>query len=163
MTAALTIYTTYADIRAALGVSAVELSDATLGLALYADYMQTELEDIELTLPATIVSTKALPTPSDAQLRFLQAARLFATFSVAKQLSSALPLFTAKQVGDSKAVMQRFDNPYKDTINTINQQYDKMRTRLATTLAALGTAGAAVTAQVYLAVSAPQSDRVTGT
>jgi hypothetical protein len=159
----LTDYTTYDDIRAALGVSTDELVDTTLALTLYADYLTGELEDINVTLPATFVSIKAIPSPTDVQTRFLQAARLFATFAVAKQLTAALPLFAAKQVGDGKATVARFDNPYKDTIMSVNEQYGKMRNRLVTALAAVGTASADKVVSVYLGVASPSVDPVTGT
>ena len=158
----LTDYTSYNGIRAALGVSDEDLEDATLALPLYSDYLTQELEDIALTLPDTYATTKDKATPTAAELRFLKACQLFATFAVAKQLTAALPLFAAKQVTDGKAAVQRFDNPYKDGIKSINEQYGTMRTRLVAALSSVGTSGSASVAPVYFAVVSPATDPVTG-
>lgn len=158
----LTTYTSYADIRAVLGVSDEDLEDATLALQLYDDHLTQELEDIALTLPETYVTTKALSTPSAAETRFLTACNLFATFAVAKTLTAALPIFAAKQVTDGKAAVTRFDNPYKDTLKAVNEQYERQRNRLVAALAAIGTSSTAATARVYMAVASPSFDPVTG-
>ena len=158
----LTDYTEYASIRAALGVSTDDLEDTTLALTLYEDALTQDLEDIDLTLPNTFATTKAKDTPTAQETRFLEACRLFATYSVAKQLTAALPLFAAKQVGDGKAVVQRFDNPYRDTVKNVLEQYGKQRTRLVAALAAIGTAGKVSVAPVYVSVVAPSYDPVTG-
>ena len=156
--------TTYDDIRAALGVSDEDLEDVTLELALYANSLQADLEDIDINLPATYTTTKAIVAPSAIEARFLQAANVFATFSVAKQLSSSLPLFAAKQVTDSKAGVSRFDNsPYKEVIASIDREYARARNRLAQALAGIGTGTAAATARPYLSVASPASDPITGT
>jgi len=162
MTAPLTDYTTYNDIRAAIGVSLDDIDDATLGLGLYADYLETELEDINIDLPTTFATTKADPTPTAAESRFLQACRLFATYAIAKQLTSSLPIFAAKQMTDGKAAMTRFDNPYKEAIASVNQQYDKMRNRLTQALAAVGTSTETATSLVFVSVVSPSVDPVTG-
>mgnify|MGYP003606006782 CR=1 FL=1 len=159
----LTDYTAYADIRAALGVSDEDIADDTLALPLYEDSLTQDLEDLALTLPATYAATKALSAPTAIETRFLKACSLFATFSVAKQLTSALPLFAAKDVTDGKAAVGRFDNPYKDVIKSVNEQYDKQRTRLIAALGAIGTTGATATTQVYMSVVSPAYDPVTGT
>lgn len=159
----LTTYTTYADIRAVLGVSDEDLDDTTLALQLYDDYLTQELEDIALTLPATYVTLKGVATPTVTEMRFLTACNLFATFSVAKQLTAALPLFAAKTVTDGKAATGRFDNPYRDVIKNVTEQTEKMRNRLVAALLAVGTASTATTARVYFSVASPSSDPVTGT
>ena len=162
MTAPLTDYTTYNDIRASLGVSDEDIDDTTLALTLYADALQTELEEINIDLPATFVTVKAVGSPTDVQKRFLQASRLFATYAVARQLTGALSLFAAKQVSDSKATVERFADPYRDTIKSVNASFDKARTRLATALATMSSSTAVTTAQVYLSVASPSVDPVTG-
>lgn len=149
----ITDYTTYADIRAALGVSEDDIEDATLALSLYADYLQGELEDIDLTLTSVYATVKAEAAPSDAQKRFLATCRLFSTFAVAKQLTASLPLFAAKNVSDGKATVGRFDNPYKDVIASVNSQYDKMKSRLVAALFALGTTTKDVVPRVFFVPS----------
>lgn len=159
----LTEYTTYDDIRAALGVSSDDLGDETLGLNLYENLLQGELEDVALTLPATYASTLAVASPTDVQTRFLQAASVFATFAVAKQLTTSLPMFAARQVTDSKAGVTRFDNPYVETIKAVSREYEKARARLAAALGAVGTTTTTATARVFMSVVSPTSDPVLGT
>lgn len=159
----LTDYTAYEDIRATLGVSDEDLEDATLALPIYLNLLQADLEDINLSLPETYATTKASLTPTPQEARFLQAASVFATFSVAKQLCSSLPLFAAKQVTDSKASVSRFDNPYRDVVASVDREYVRARNRLAQALAAIGTVTGAVISRPYLSVVAPASDPITGT
>ena len=156
-----TDYTTYNEIRATLGVSDEDITDATLALTLYSDYLRGEHEDISLTLPSTYATVKALVTPDGAQTRFLAASRLFATFSVAKQLTAALPLFAAKQVTDGKAAVSRFDTSYKDVVKSVNEQYEKLRSRLVAALTALGTTTTDATAAVFFSTVAPSIDVIT--
>lgn len=163
MVAALTAYTTYDDIRAALGVSTEDADDATLALALYADCLELELKDIDASLPALYASTKIVISPSDAQLALLQACRLYATYAVAKHLTTSLPMFAVKQISDSKATAVRFDSPYVDVIASVTRMCDRMRSKVEEALTGLGGAAAvARVAQVYLGVSSPTTDRVTG-
>lgn len=160
----LTDYTTYADIRAALGVEDSDVPDATLALALYSDNLQIELEDVALTLPATYVTTKALLTPTDDQLRFLQAARMFAAYAVAKHLTDSLPLFGLETETDGKASYKRFNNPYKEVIEAAQRQYGRFRTRLDQAFSAVNSTSAGTsTTKTYFAVASPSSDPVTGT
>ena len=158
----LTTYTTYDDIRAALGVSDEDLEDSTLALTLYSDYLTQELEDVSLTLPETYATIKAKPSPTAQETRFLKACGLFATYSVAKMLTAALPLFASKQTTDGKAAVQRFENPYRDTIKNVLEQYSTMRNRLVAALAVIGASSATSTTRVYMSVASPSYDPVTG-
>lgn len=158
----LTDYTTYNDIRAVLGVSEDDLTDTTLALQIYEDYLTQELEDVDIDLPDTYTTTAALPAPTAAETRFVKACSLFATFSVARTLTASLPLFAAKQITDGKAQVSRFDNPYKDAIKSINEQYEVLKTRLIAALGAIGTITTAATVQRYFAVISPSVDPVTG-
>lgn len=157
----ITDYTTYNDIRAALGVSSTDIDDTTLALALYSDHLQDDLETISLTLPETYTTVKAVVTPSDAQKRFLQAARLFSTYCLARQLTTSLPMFAVKQLSDSKATGQRFDLAYKDTMKQVNEQYDKMRNKLVQALSGLGTDVEASTARFFFGVVSPSVNVIT--
>ena len=160
----LTTYTTYDDIRAALGVTPDDLEDATLALKIYDDALTQEHEDVALTLQDTFDTLSASPSPTAQETRFLTACRLFSTYAVAKMLTSALPLFAAKTTTDGKAAVGRFENPYKDVIKSINEMYATQRTRLVNALAAVGTSSATATAtpRIYMSVASPSSDPVTG-
>ena len=154
-------YTSYSDIRAALGVDEDDISDETLGLPIYDDLLTQDLEDVDLTVVDTYTTTTAISSPTAAETRFLRACKLFATFSVARQLTSSLPLFAAKQMTDGKAQIQRFDNPYQETIKKVNEQYGLARSRLVTTLLAIGTTADTVV-KTYFGVASPSTDPVTG-
>jgi hypothetical protein len=155
-------YTTYDDIRAVLGVSEDDLEDETLALELYDNYLTMDLEEVNIDLPTTYDTVSIVATPTEAQARFLQATRLFATYSVAKQLSTSLPLFAAKQVTDSKAEMTRFDNPYKDVVSAIAKDYERLRNRLIQTLNSLGNETATATRRSLMSVVSPGFDPITG-
>ena len=158
----ITEFTSYADIRAALGVSEDDLEDATLALDLYADMLEVEFEEVGDTFYTAYQAAQAADTPTDAQVRLVKAARLFSTYAVAKQLTSTLPLFAAKEVTDSKASVQRFDSPYRDVVKSVLDQYGRMRNRLATALAALAAPTTVSVTKTYFSVVSPATDPITG-
>ena len=162
MTYPVTEFTSYADVRAALGVSEDDLEDATLALALYADMLAVEFEDIALTFLTTYADVKAQTTPTDAQTRFLRATRLFSTYALAKQLASTLPLFAAKEVTDSKATTTRFDTQFRETVKSVLDQYGRLRNRLSSALDALSAQSTTTVTKTYFAVVSPSSDPITG-
>ena len=162
---ALLTYTTYDDIRAALGVSSDEIEDATLSLSLYELNLTSEFEDISLTLESDYATVAALSSRTAVQDRFLQATRLFATYAVAFQATTSLPLFSPKDISDGKATVSRYaDSPYKEVIKKVEQLYGRYRTKLEAALAANNAESApSIAARTYMAVSIPDSDPVTGT
>lgn len=162
---ALLDYTTYADIRAVLGVSEDDLEDGPLSLEVYANGLEMELEDIDTSLPSAFITVKAIPenTRNDEQRRFLQAAQLFATYAVAKQLGSGLPMFGAKDIGDGKATTTRFsDSPYKQTMIKVAEGYDRFRNRLEDAFAKLNASSTTVSVPVFFRAVGAAIDPVTG-
>jgi len=155
-------YTTYNDVRAALGVSEEDIPDSVLDLNLYADTLTQEFEEIDLTLESTYATTESLAAPTAAETRFITACNLFATYSVAKQLTATMPLFAARQVTDGKAQISRFDNPYRDVIAQVTAQYEKARTRLVAAFGAIGAVTTATVAKSYFGIVSPSVDPVTG-
>lgn len=162
---ALLTYTTYDDIRAALGVSSDEIEDATLSLALYELNLTSEFEDIDLSLESTYATVSALTSRTDVQERFLQATRLFSTYAVAYQATTSLPLFSPKDITDGKAAFSRYaDSPYKEVIKRVEQMHGKYKSRLEQALAANNAVSApSIAYRPYLSVGVPTSDPVTGT
>lgn len=131
-------YTTYSEIRAALGVAELELPDETLALPLYETQLQLELEDISplvLTTYDTIVGIAEGSRTAD-QKSFFAICRLFSTYCVANQLVKTLKMFGLKRTTDGKAEGERFD-PNEDVVDGIAQGYQAMRTRLRGALAKL--------------------------
>lgn len=56
-------YTTYDQIRAALGVDDEDLPDSVVSLPLYESILTQEFEDIDLDIETTYATTEALETP----------------------------------------------------------------------------------------------------
>jgi hypothetical protein len=163
---AMSDFISFDDVRAALGVSSDEITDATLSLDLYDFNLVSELESISLNLIADYQALKetAPSTWSTANTRFHQSVRLFSAYAVAKQATTALPMFSPKEQTDGKAALVRFaQNPYKDTINAVLQSYDAFRAKLEAAYAAASlTEAPAETTRPYFVVSVPTYDPVTG-
>jgi len=159
-------FTSYDDVRAALGVSQDEIKDTTLSLDLYAFNLTSELEGISLTLIPTFTTVTAIAVDerSAVQTRFFQTAKLFACYAVAKQLCTSLPMFAPKEQTDSKATLGRFaQDPYKATIARIVADYETNKARLATALEGLTPEVARViTSRPYFSVVSALVDPVTG-
>ncbi len=159
-------YTSPDDIRAVLGVSDEELEDATISLPVYALTLEAELRDIGPSLPADleVVRDKDSGLRTDDETWMLKAAQLFITFSIARQLTTGLPLFSPKEITDSKASVVRFaSNPYADTIAMVRDQFAVNQARLSTAYKVVKTASASVASlPSYLLVVTPAVDPVTG-
>lgn len=158
----LTLYTTYADVRAALGVEDEELSDATLGLKLYSDSLDAELRDVGGTLVSTYATVSALASPSADQSWFLTCVRSFSTYAVARALLPALPSFSPQSIEDGKARVQRFDTPYREKSKAINEEYGRWQSRLEAAFTAIGQAANPLPARSYMLAVAPGTDPITG-
>lgn len=166
---ALTDFTTYDDIRAALGVSSEEIEDATLSLALYEYGLISDLEDIEPTgaLRSEFATVAAIDPGdrTDVQSRFYQAMVMFSTYAVAKHLTTALPLFSPQDHTDGKAGFSRYaSSPYKDTINEVKAQFERYKQRVEAAYAAVtSTSNASATVnRVLFAKSTPSTNVITG-
>lgn len=161
---ALLDYTTYDDIRAALGVSSDEIEDATLSLTLYELNLIAEFEDINVVIESEYATVAAKASRTDAEERFLRATRLFSTYAVAYQATTSLPLFSPKDISDGKATVSRYaDSPYKAVIAKITELYGKYRTRLEQSFADYSAGAAPVLSpRPFFSVSSPSYDPVTG-
>jgi hypothetical protein len=163
----LTTYTTYDEVRAALGVDAKELEDATLGLDMYSHGLLAEFEEIHDDIETNFATVDAIDegTRTSVQARFWRAAKLFAVYAVAKHLLSSLPLFAPKSITDGKAAITRDSNqPHELTAKRISAQYDRFRALLEDRHSEYRGSGAVeVVRPVYAVASVPTSDPVTGT
>ena len=155
-------YTTYDGIRAVLGVSTDELEDATLDLEIYDSGLVLDLEDVDLGLSEAYLALPATRTAT--QDRFHRTVRMFAAYSVARQLTASLPMFGPKDISDGKATVTRFaDSPYKEVTKRVKEGFDSARTRLEKSYAALTSASYTLTIPTFMSVVSPASDPVTGT
>lgn len=161
----ITEYTTFDEVRAALGVSPEDLEDAQIDLPMFASILEVELEDIHVNLPTVYAATKALSTLTAAEERFLKGTHLFATYALARQLTTTLPLFSPEQVTDGKAAYRRpqAGTPYQKVIDAVHTEYDRFRKRLETLFAEVNASAVQETvAKVYLSVVSPAADPITG-
>lgn len=156
-------YTTLADIRGALGVSDEELEDDVLLLQMYEDHLRADLDAISYDLHTVHSGLQAQAVLSGPEERFLRYARLFATYAVAKALTVTLPMFGPKSVEDGKARMERFQDPYRDTIKAVNAEYDRWRRLLQDSFQALGQIGATRVVRPYVLGVTPATNPITGT
>lgn len=158
-------YTTYNDIRGVLGVSDEELEDVTVSLEVFVNGLEEDLEDINVGLPSLYQTVKAIDEASrtDAQRQFYRATRLFATYCVARQLGSALPMFGPKDISDGKASTGRFaDSPYRETLKKIQAEYDRRRLKLEEAFATVNSSTATTTRISLFGAVGLATDPVTG-
>lgn len=162
---ALTDYTSYAEVRSVLGVEDDELTDGILSLDLYASGLLTELEEVDTGLPTDFATVAAIDPASNrtaAQRRFYDATRNFATYGVAFQLSTSLPMFGPKEISDSKSLVSRFtDSPYKETNRMVKEKYDQWKARLEKAYSEFKSADTTPTRRLYLVASTLSTDPVT--
>jgi len=163
--ASLVDYTSYDEVRAALGVSEEELADTTLALPLYAESLLIELEEISSGIPAdfAIVSAIATGARSDTENKFFAAVGLFSAYAAASQLGSSLPLFAPKSITDGKAGFARdAGSPFRDTIKSVKANYERFRSLLASRYATYKNASVTAVVLPFLSVISPSTDPVTG-
>lgn len=137
----LSTFTSYAEVRASLGVSVDEISDETIALPLYEDGLLTAFDEIDEDIPEDFATVMDIPegTRTKPQKRFLRAVRLFSTYAVARHLTIALPLFSPKDISDGKATLSRYAaSPYQSTIDGVNAAFSDHRNQLVEAIAALG-------------------------
>lgn len=161
----ITVYTTYADVRAALGVDSEELEDSTLALELYASGLEEDLYDVSASLVQTYqgIKEKDEAVRTGQESRAYNLTRLFATYSVAKQLGAALPMFSPRTISDGKASVTRFSGePYKDVLEGVEEKYDLYRGRLVRALEELTASVSPVIERTQIRVVTPAYDPVTG-
>lgn len=162
----LTDYTTFDDIRSALGVSPDEIEDGTLGLETWDNHLVFDLEEIGAALPAAYAAIAAI-TPASSrtavQVKLHRSTRLFATLSVANALTASLSMFGPKDIGDGKAIVSRFsDSPYKETVKGVKAQYTQAQERLKAAWGEFSSSTVVAAPRSYMGVSSPDFNPVTG-
>lgn len=119
------------EVRAALGVSITELPAKVLNLATYPIIIEMALDDIHTSLRADYDTVLALPSPTAAQHRFLDATKMFALYALANHLLATLPMFSVKSLTDGRASFDRQVDAYKDTKEAVSAMYVSLRYRLS--------------------------------
>lgn len=154
-------YTTTDDVRGALGVSSDELEDDVILLQLYEDHLKSDLDDISFDLDTLHATLEGQAVLTSAEERFMRYARLFATYSVARALTGTLAMFGPKSIEDGKARVERFADPYKDTIKAVAAEYDRWRKALQEAFIALGQVGSVSVRRPYVLGVAPSTNPIT--
>lgn len=129
----LTDFTTYAEVRAVLGVAEDELEDVTLSMPLYEKLLGLDLEDVGTGLTAQYFVVKAIAAGSrtSAQVLFFDLAQLFSAYAVAKHLLVSLPYFSEFRIKDGRAEMQRQQDPFELTEEGVIAGFNDLRLRLS--------------------------------
>lgn len=163
---ALTPYCENAEVRATLGVNAIELPDSVLNLPIYEIGLVRELNKVAPSLPASFsaINSKPADQRTAAELALLDATKLFSAYASARQVGVSLASMMPKDVGDGKATVSRFaDAPYKETLARIEAMYLASRSSLLASLAELTQLPAAAARTPLAFVAATRSyDPVTG-
>jgi hypothetical protein len=166
---ALTTYTSYDEVRAVIGVTSDELTDATLALTLYSTMLSFELGSIgdtdnDGTLATAFDTIDAiLPASRTAsEQRLHDAVTLFAPFAVVLHLETAAPLFAPKAITDGKAgVTRHAESPFKEQFARARQMYERFRQNLERAWASYSSLTATITSlPTRFAVSSPDTDPV---
>lgn len=164
----LTSYCEFDEIRAALGVNDIELSDTVLNLPVYAIGLVRDLNKISASLPVAFSSILAIAeelrtVPAQA---LVDATHLFSVYAAARQVGVSLAAMAPKDIGDGKATMSRFaDAPYKDVMTRVDAMYTVARASLIESLVLYngsGTLTANTVPRTFFVASARGTDPVTG-
>lgn len=123
---ALTDYTTYEEVRAALGVSAHELKDETLALPIYLTELTEQLREIHPDLDASYQSAKTAGT----QERFVSLVQMYCAYAVAQHALGRIEMFAPRVIKDARAEMERAENPFKQLREDVASMLGRLRTRL---------------------------------
>jgi hypothetical protein len=119
----LTTYCDFGEVRSALGVNDIELSDLVLGLPVYEMGLIRELNRLSTSLNAAFLTiyakTRASRTPDEAELH--DSVRLFSVYAAAKQVGVSLANFAPKDVGMAKP-------PSPDTPGSLLRRYSRAST-----------------------------------
>lgn len=136
---ALLDYTTYAEVRAVLGVSATELSDTVLSQTQYGTVLSMDLMDISTSVPTLYTTISAIPEVSRTanQQWFYDLTRLTAAYAIARNLLTSLPLFSVSRLTDGRAEFERQKDIFAEVRESVNAMYSKLAKKLAELLLVL--------------------------
>jgi len=159
----LTQYTSYDDIRAALGVAPEEITDDVLGLTSYEQILTFDLYDITPAIGSYYLALPGSGLTAD-QERFQDLMQVYAAYVIAQHLLTSLPMFGPQSIRDAKTEIQRISDPYKATREGVIAFYGLMRARLLAAYLVLVPAAPISSAAVFNPMAAIPlgTDPVTG-
>lgn len=125
-------YTSYDAIRAALGVTSNEITDAQLSDLNIEDLIMIELDQVYAD-HAVAKTTAESNYATDAEVKLWQKIKLFCQYQGAVFLLPALQTLVAQRVSDSQVTMERFmPEELEKTENKIIGMRDWLRAQLNT-------------------------------
>lgn len=125
---ALTTYTTYDSVRAALGVSSIELPDATLSDSLFESDMLEQLHALHPDLAEDFATARAVG--ADPAPRFVRVTEMLCAYLVAEHASATLPMFAPVTVKDARSELTRAEDPYTALARNIAGKAALLRTKV---------------------------------
>jgi hypothetical protein len=161
----LTEYTTYEDVRAALGVSEEELADATLELQTFLTLLEEDLIEVNAAVPTAWLALPEDPATDTAlEKRFRALVRLYSTYDVAFRLLDPAQMFGYLKVADGRASVERTADAFKDLRTNVAAMRTSVKALLLGALLALVPSASVPTPSVlsYVSGVAGSSDPVTG-
>lgn len=165
---ALTTYCDLDEVRAALGVNEIEISDAVLNLPVYEIGLVRELNRVSVSLPVafSVVTAIAEELRTAKATALVDAVHLFSVYASARQVGGSLGTMVPKDVGDGKASVTRFsDSPYRDTLTRVETMFQGTRASLLdafNTYSETTPSTSALTPGVVFMASGRSYDPVTG-
>lgn len=131
-----TDYTTYDDVRAALGLDDTELTDTTLALTTYASVLQRALrgttDSTGKSLYAYFDELSVIVNPTEDQDTLLGLIKEFSTYTVAVACLPGLSLLIKKTESDGKATVTRFsaESTFKDVVSNVTNTLNEIKTEI---------------------------------
>jgi len=132
----LTSYTSFDEVRSAIGVAEEEITDDVLSQTIFELVLGFDLGDIGIFVPTiqdhylALIDTVATPAPSVDEGRFISILRVYATYVVARHLLRTLEMFAPQTIKDAKTELARVADPYADVKAGVEVFYQQMRARL---------------------------------
>lgn len=131
----ITDYTSFEDVRAALGVSEEEIADETLQLESWSTLLDEDLRGINEDLATTFTDLAADEANWTAnEKRLFGLIKLYATYAVAFRLLDSSELFGFLQVADGRASTSRVPDAYKNLRANITAMLGRVKAKLIAAL-----------------------------
>lgn len=130
MSLTLTDFTTYAEIRSTVGMSDDTLTDAVLGLELYANTLELALDSLTISEAGlNPIKTVFLGLDPGTDSTAYNLTRLFSTYTVALEVAVSLSMRAPKTLSDSKVSLTRFspESTWQDVISAIKAKLKSLR------------------------------------
>lgn len=136
----LTDFTSYAEIRAVLGVSSTELPDTVLAQPQWMTLLSIDLEDLHAELETLYMQYVDLygtmfAEPPDGsyrnERRFYNLARLYASYVVAQNLLGTLTMFSVQTLTDGRASFTRQTDIFADVREAVTGMLTTLKVKLS--------------------------------